>query len=171
MRMWMCHPVILCRKHLVAEYNECKMFVGTLNKEKSIQGYIDNDLFEPLSLVQRHNALAREMAARGYQHNIIIEDFQLNYHYLTKKQINHKIDRKNSLKLLLMRCQECLKRFKQYKDYISPLDSFGSRHTCNNCRTPLEFDLNVNQPFELSCSNCGRKFNIYPYKGFYVYQS
>ena len=170
MRMWMCHPVILCRKHLVAEYNECKMFVGTLKKKISINGYIKNDLLEPLSLVQRHNSLYREMSVRGYAHNIILEDFQINFDHLPKEQIEHKIDRKNSLKLLLMRCAECLRRFKQYKDYISPLDPFGSRYHCAHCLNPIEFET-VDEPINITCDNCNGQNNIHPYRGYYVYKS
>ena len=169
MRLWMCNPVILCRKHLVAEYNECKMFIGTLRKGISINGYIRNDLLEPLSLVQRHQALSREMYSRGYQTNIIIEDFQVNYSHLTDEQIHHKIDRKNSLRELLKRCPECLSRFKQYKDYISALDSFATRYFCQYCKEPLDFNIQtINTITDINCSKCGNVNTIHPYTMLYV---
>ena len=169
MRMWMCHPIIPCRKHLVAEYNECSMFVGTLKKGISVKGYIDNDLFEPLSLLQRHETLRREMQRRGYKHDRIIEDFQIKLGHLPKEQIEHKIDRKSSLKNLLMRCDECLKRFKQFKDYISPLDAFGTRHNCPKCNEDIEFE-DSDVEFQFECPNCQTELNIIPNKEYYVYK-
>jgi len=168
MRMWMCHPVILCRKHLVAEYNECLMFVGTLRKGISIRGYIDNDLFEPLSLLQRHEVLRREMKKRGYKHDRIIEDVQINLSHLPKKYIEHTIDRKKALKDLLLRCPECLKRFKQFMNYIKPLDPFGSRYTCTNCNNNITFD-HQDLEFEFICPHCHHNMTIVPNKEYYIY--
>jgi|SRR6056297_3570296 len=169
MRQWMCHPTILCRKHLVAEYNECAMFVGTLRKGISVKGYIDNDLFEPLSLLQRHETLRREMQRRGYKHDRIIEDFQIKLGHLPKEYIEHKINRKRSLKELLMRCDECLKRFRQFKDYINPLDAFGNRYTCLNCGNNIIFE-DSDIEFEYVCSNCKSKLTIIPNREYYVYK-
>jgi hypothetical protein len=172
MRLWMCNTVILCRKHLVAEYNECKMFIGTLKKGISINGYIKNDLLEPLSLIQRHQALSREMFSRGYKTNIKIEDFQVNYSHLTSEQINHKIDRKNSLRELLRRCPECLARFKQYKDYISALDAFEGRYFCQYCKHPLTINSEeINDISNIACDNCKEINKIHPYKILYVTKS
>jgi hypothetical protein len=45
------------------------MFVGHMNKGGKIDGYINNNLLEPLSLHSRHEALVQEMKYRGYNHN------------------------------------------------------------------------------------------------------
>lgn len=169
MRMWMCHPVILCRKHLVAEYNENLMFVGTLKKGISVKGYIKNNLFEPLSLLKRHEALRREMQNRSYKHDRIIEDVQIKLNHLPKEHIEYTINRKQSLKDLLLRCDECLKRFKQFKDYISPLDSFGNRHRCPDCNNYINFKKS-DYAFEFKCPECGTEMNIVPSKEYYVYR-
>ena len=55
MRMWMVDPSLLCRKHLLGEHLECHMFVGTINKNISIKGYIKNGLCEPDKLEIRKN--------------------------------------------------------------------------------------------------------------------
>ena len=68
MRMWMVDPSLLCRKHLLGEHVECHMFVGTINKNISIKGYIEKGLCEPDKLEFRHNQLSEEMIKRGYNH-------------------------------------------------------------------------------------------------------
>lgn len=41
MRQWLVDPRCLCDKHLLGEHVEHHMFIGTLRKNKSIQGYLD----------------------------------------------------------------------------------------------------------------------------------
>lgn len=108
MRMWMCDPKIMCRQHLLGEHNECHMFLGTLRKKISINGYIQNDLLEPLSLKSRHDELAEEAIRRGYNHTSPL-DFsdEVIFEHLTDIQISHKIDKDNSLLLLVTRCNQC----------------------------------------------------------------
>lgn len=38
MRMWNINPRYMCRKHLLGEHVETHMLVGSLRKEKSVQG-------------------------------------------------------------------------------------------------------------------------------------
>jgi len=40
MRQWMCDPRFMCNKHLFGEHVEHHMFIGTLERKKSINGYI-----------------------------------------------------------------------------------------------------------------------------------
>lgn len=108
MRLWMCDPKIMCRQHLLGEHNECHMFLGSLNKKINIDGYINNDLLEPLSLKNRHDALADELIKRGYNHNSLLDfDETQVFSYLPSNYINHKIDKDNSLRLLISRCNKC----------------------------------------------------------------
>lgn len=68
MRMWNVPTEMLCRQHLLGEHNETHAFVGTINKGISIRGYLDGGLLEMHTLRDRHEALAREMERRGYNH-------------------------------------------------------------------------------------------------------
>jgi hypothetical protein len=108
MRQWLVNPSILCRKHLLGEHVEHHMFLGTLIKRCNITGYINNNLLEILSLQARHNELAEEINKRGYKHNsplIIDNNIYNNYtQYLT-----HKINKEESLKELIKRCELCRK--------------------------------------------------------------
>lgn len=68
MQMWMVNPKILCNKHLAGEHVECHMFVGAINKGKSIAGHTIMNQAQPLSLIARHDELANEMLTRGFKH-------------------------------------------------------------------------------------------------------
>ena len=69
MRMWNVDPKLLCRQHLMGEHLETHYFLGTINKGKSIKGYIEKGLVEVHNIIKRHNELASEMERRGYKHN------------------------------------------------------------------------------------------------------
>ena len=69
MRMWLCDPKIMCQKHLCGEHVEMHMFLGTIKKGKKIDGYLKNNLLEPMALYWRHKQLELEMIDRGYNHN------------------------------------------------------------------------------------------------------
>lgn len=69
MRMWNVDPKLLCRRHLLGEHLETHYFIGTIQKGKSIKGYIDNGLVEVHNILRRHDELAEEMKRRGYKHN------------------------------------------------------------------------------------------------------
>ncbi|MFW6046456.1 MAG: pyrimidine dimer DNA glycosylase/endonuclease V [Candidatus Woesearchaeota archaeon] len=114
MRMWMVDPRIMCRKHLIAEHNECHMFIGAINKDKKLNGYIKNDCLEPLSIKSRHDDLVNEMKNRGYNHKTPIEQPN-SFPQLNEDQINHKINSYRSLNILLNRCKECCKNFNNLK--------------------------------------------------------
>ena len=68
MRMWLCDPKILCQKHLCGEHLETHMFLGSLKKGKKVDGFLSNNLFEPMALYWRHKQLSLEMVDRGYKH-------------------------------------------------------------------------------------------------------
>jgi hypothetical protein len=107
MRMWMTKPEIMCRQHLIGEYRELFTFIGTLKRKISIKGYIDNDLLEPLSLLQRYIVLKNEMIKRGYhpKKELVFDISMLNH--LSDEHKNHKINIKNSETILLTKCKEC----------------------------------------------------------------
>ena len=104
MRMWGVDTKILCRKHLLGEHVEMHMFVGTIKKGNSIQGYIDNGLVNPALIVHRHNCLVGEMLERGYNHRSDI----IGLDELPDIEFN----KTTALNDLLSRCPECRKRYK-----------------------------------------------------------
>ena len=77
------------------------MFVGTINKGISIQGYIDKGLLEIHNLKLRHKLLMKEMIRRGMKHRSSLPTF--------KEKVQGNIDRDKNLKELSNRCKECRK--------------------------------------------------------------
>lgn len=109
MRMWMCNPSFMCTQHLLGEHVECHMFAGTLNRKLSMQGYIENNLFEPKSLRTRHDALAVEIEKRGGVHSSPLQDFAISY--LPPEQQIATINRETALHELLRRCPRCRQHY------------------------------------------------------------
>jgi hypothetical protein len=95
----------MCLKHLLGEHVEHHMFVGTLQKRKSVKGYLENNLLEPQSLIVRHAALAQEIDARGYSHASPLEEPDLSY--LSAEDREHKINKQLAELDLFQRCTEC----------------------------------------------------------------
>ena len=103
MRMWMVNPKIMCRNHLLGEYLECHMFLGSIKKKQNLKGYLENNLLEPRSLEKRHKALVKEMERRGFNHKSPLDVRPNDLNSLD----NIKIDSDSSLKELLRRCKKC----------------------------------------------------------------
>jgi hypothetical protein len=99
--MWNVNPAILCHKHLCGEHVEMHMFLGSIKKGISLNGYIRNKLVEVHNILKRHEELAREMKFRGFNHNspLIINDIQLE-----SKGI---VDVESNIKELCGRCDVC----------------------------------------------------------------
>jgi len=112
MRMWLCDPKIMCQKHLCGEHLELHMFLGSLKKQKKLDGYFKNNLFEPRALYQRHEDLKEEMTRRGYKHksDICEEECSCILDLSEEKQY-WEINKNQALCDLLDRCPECLIRF------------------------------------------------------------
>jgi hypothetical protein len=106
MRQWMVDPKIMCRQHLLGEHVEHHMFVGAINKNISIDGYLRDNLLEPSSLHSRHVELVKEMESRGYNHKSPL----LSFIPFKLEEAFVKIDKEASLKELLRRCPECRAR-------------------------------------------------------------
>lgn len=108
MRMWLCDPKILCRKHLLGEHLEQHMFLGSVKKGKKLDGFLTNNLFEPDSLFLRHEQLKNEMIARGYKHRSPMKEEDLD---LSEERQKVKINKDKALRDLLSRCPECHQRW------------------------------------------------------------
>jgi len=75
------------------------MFVGTLNKGKSIKGYIDTGLVEVHNLRKRHDEIAKEMEKRGFNHNSPLPEFEF--------AIAGEVNTRENLIELKKRCKKC----------------------------------------------------------------
>jgi hypothetical protein len=105
MRMWMVDTARMCDKHLLGEHAECHMLAGTLARGRSIDGYIERDLLEPASLMTRHEALAREITARGWRHRSPLP--AVDDRYLTEATHCHRVDVRAAADELARRCPAC----------------------------------------------------------------
>jgi len=109
MRQWMVDPKVLCNKHLFGEHVEHHMFVGTINKGTKVDGYLKNNLLEPLSLKDRHDELAQEILMRGFNHKSDLPE--IDYSHLTEIQMDIKINMISSGNDLISRCEKCRDRY------------------------------------------------------------
>jgi hypothetical protein len=105
MRMWMVNPRIMCRQHLLGEHTEIHMFIGTINRKKSVDGYLQKGLLEVHNLFSRHNELVEEMKRRGYKHQSEVEE-----EWKTAIRAGL-IDRKRNFEELINRCSKCKGRY------------------------------------------------------------
>jgi len=99
MRMWNINPRKMCNQHLLGEHVEMHMFVGCLNKNKSIKGYLDKGLVEVHNIKKRHNQLVKEMKKRGMNHKSNLPSYK-------NKRIGNVNINKNE-KDLFKRCKGC----------------------------------------------------------------
>ena len=122
----MINPLCLCSKHLLGEHVEHHMFIGTFKKKLKIDGYIKNNLIEPLSLIKRHNILAWELIRRKFiKYNKFTEhltwinenEFYNLIDYLPQEQLNYKINQENAINDLLSRCLLCRERYFKLTEY------------------------------------------------------
>ncbi len=118
MRMWNIKTEKMCNQHLLGEHVELHMFVGTLNKNKSIEGYIKKGLVEVHNIRKRHRELVKEMFKRGFKHNSPLPAF--------KYQRAGKVNSKANLTELGKRCKIC-KKLKGGKRQNEPNRTFKAR--------------------------------------------
>lgn len=111
MRQWMVDPRILCDKHLRGEYVEHLMFLGTFKRKMNIPGYVNNNLVEPLSLIERFDILKNEMIRRNFNAKKDL-DFELCLlDYLKPEWLWNQIDVVDALDNLIRRCHICAARY------------------------------------------------------------
>lgn len=130
MRMWMVNPVILCSAHLGGEHVETHMFVGSIHKQISLQGYVDNNLLEITSLQMRHDVLAYELIRRkklkyphrNFTHESVLPEFTTDYY--PKNICEYEVDKQLALGDLIGRCETCKNNYLYFKQVLDPLDSF-----------------------------------------------
>ena len=104
----MVDPRIMCRQHLLGEHVEIHMFIGSLNRKKSVKGYLEKGLLEIHNLYARHVVLVEEMKRRNYNHYSKVDD---NWKFVEKVGI---IDKEKNVKELVNRCLRCKKRYFEF---------------------------------------------------------
>jgi len=109
MRMWMVNPKIMCNQHLLGEHVEHHMFVGTIKKKMSLEGYVRNNCVEPDSISARHTALVAEMENREMNHRSPLDSYDIGYLPIEHQRV--KINKAKSQKDLLKRCHKCRARY------------------------------------------------------------
>lgn len=107
----MVNPKKMCNQHILGEHVELHMFVGSINKGKSIKGYIKNKLIQPKDIKSRHEQLVKEMIKRGFKHKSKLPKIKLSL--IDKRDRNTKINIKENVKTLMKRCKNCRKLAKQ----------------------------------------------------------
>jgi hypothetical protein len=108
MRMWGVIAEVLCRKHLLGEHVEMHMFVGTINKGKSIDGYVRDGLLDTDRIEERHFLLAHEMFRRGMKHTSPLPAITV------KLEARRSVDEKANLRELCRRCVDCRERIEHF---------------------------------------------------------
>ena len=106
--MWMVNPKIMCRQHLLGEHVEIHMFIGTINRGKSVKGYLEKGLLEIHNLYTRHNILVEEMKRRSYNHYSIVDG-----KWKFAEQVG-KIDKEKNIEDLVNRCVRCKTRYSKF---------------------------------------------------------
>ena len=108
MRMWLVNPSIMCRQHLLGEHLEVHMFLSSVKKGKKLDGFVRNNLFEPMSIFQRHEDLKNEMINRGYNHKSPMTEYECHVVFDMPNELRiGQINKDLSLKTLLSRCSKC----------------------------------------------------------------
>ena len=108
MRMWMIPANLLCKNHLLGEHNEIHKHKHNFEKKHSIKGRIyPKVIIEPNSMKKRHDELAKEMINRKYNHKSPYE--MPNLLHLIALERYAKVDLKQSIKELCIRCEKCKK--------------------------------------------------------------
>lgn len=111
--MWMINPKFLCRNHLVGEHVELHMLLGSLKKDKNIEGFIADKLVEPQSIQERHKELVGEMDKRGYNHKSELGSEDLK---AIESAPKGEVDLEANRRELWNRCEKCRKRMKGVGD-------------------------------------------------------
>lgn len=93
---------------MLGEHVELHMFIGSMQKGVSMDGYVDNNLLEARSIRVRHAELVEEMEARGYKHKSTLFDSNSWKGQLSTRVFHHRIDRDAARTELHRRCPECL---------------------------------------------------------------
>lgn len=112
MRMWMVHPSLLCRQHLLGEHSEIHKHRYNFVKGHNVHGRVHPVVqIEPMSMQSRHDELVQEMTRRGYNHKSPYQQPDLSGYDETTT--NARVDVQLSLNDLSERCENCKSRIEK----------------------------------------------------------
>ena len=108
-RMWCVDPSVLCSEHLLGEHVELHKLVGGIRNHPHGEAIADGQAakgnIDTSRIDDRHDALAREMQARGYDH-----DSPLSYGETEYQAGVGCIDAEANREELARRCDDCAER-------------------------------------------------------------
>jgi len=130
MRIWDIPPAQLCRKHLLGEHRELHGLWNILTKHGGVGGYSRHPetlrwVGKSRALYNRHEALVKEFARRGYQHHTPL-DKRLATGSAIQRQYIHTLQEQKRL-LYTKQC-ECFQRVNTKrmikKETRNPVDAY-----------------------------------------------
>ena len=101
----MVDPALLCKKHLLGEHGELHKFHHNFVKQHKMTKRCLLRQIEPMSMKERHDALATEMLRRGYTHASPYEQPDISYLSLSEQLTT--VDIARSVEDLKNRCAVC----------------------------------------------------------------
>ena len=108
MRMWMVDVKLMCDKHLIGEHGEIHKHKHNFVKKHSVSKRVILNQIEPKSMKTRHDILANEMIARGFNH---VSPYEMpDISYLPKEYQEYIVNVDSSYKDLTTRCLKCKQR-------------------------------------------------------------
>jgi hypothetical protein len=87
------------------------MLVGSILKNKSLDGYVRNNCLEAIDISARHDQLAKEMEKRNMKHQSPLPYFLVPLEYA-----NSRVDKCQSLIDLISRCTTCRVRYQRLRE-------------------------------------------------------
>ena len=107
MRMWMIPVFLLCRKHLLGEHGEIHKHLPSFRKGHKIHGrFYPVVQIQLKGLVARHDELAEEMVARGFNHKSPLVNVPRLRH-IYPEYYDLEVDPIIAVQDLIARCPDC----------------------------------------------------------------
>ena len=109
--MWLANPKLMCDRHLLGEHVEIHMIVGSMRKQKRLDGFFNNRLIQLDAIYNRHQELVNEMQERGMDHNSPLDQKEIRKLSRKYKEFkNVDIDVESNIDDLCNRCSNCRKK-------------------------------------------------------------
>jgi hypothetical protein len=103
----MVDPELMCDTHLRGEHYEIHMLIGCLKRNRGIDGYIKNNCLQPNCIIERHDAVVKELNKRGFNHKSPVKESDINYDAIKAEYMLFEVNVEASKKDLFCRCGAC----------------------------------------------------------------
>lgn len=113
MRQRRVNPTLICNQHLIAEHYELHMYIGALNKGRSLEGYKQAGILQLSQLRKRHNELAAEMITRKKKDGSPVRHNSPLPAFVTYGDDGWLQSAEDEIEVL-KQCSECKKRIENY---------------------------------------------------------